>query len=86
MTLEISSPFGERGRVRGSMFYLFLFLFILLIFFVVSGYMKDRREGKRRTIETIGDDLWNEIDEERRQTLEKGKKFRKILDETKKHK
>lgn len=62
---------------------LFVTLLIILLVIIVAFFIKDRREIKKKTVETIGDDLWREMDRERQESLEKGIKFRKMLNEAK---
>lgn len=58
-------------------------LVVLLLAIVAFAYLRDRRALKRPTVSSIGKNLWEEIDLERRSEIEKGKKFRKALDEAK---
>jgi len=64
--------------------YLLIILLVVVIISVIIFFIKDRRGVKKRTVETIGDELWKEISEEREESIEKGKRFRRILDQTKK--
>jgi uncharacterized membrane protein len=67
------------------MWYLILtLLVIILLLVVVVALIKDRRRAKQKIVESIGDDLWKEIDRERQMSVEKGKMFRKTLNEAKK--
>lgn len=61
------------------MIYLFIVLILALFGFLVRYFFRDRKELKKKTVETIGDDLWKEIEEEREENLEKGIMFRKAL-------
>lgn len=58
-----------------------LLLAVVILIFVV--YIKNQRAEKKRTVSLIGDDLWKEIDDERQTSIEKGKLFRKILEDKK---
>lgn len=67
------------------MWYLLLVVFLLvLIVYLFLSYLKDRKRLKKRTVETLGNDLWNEIGRERELEIEKGKMFRKVLEKAKK--
>jgi len=66
------------------MIYLLVVLFIILIVLVIAALIHDRRKIKQKTVESIGDDLWNEIDEERQDSIERGKQFRRTLNNVRK--
>lgn len=63
---------------------IFIIALAVLIISVVAGYIKDRRDVRRKTVESIGNDLWREMDRERQESIEKGKMFRKTLEDVKK--
>lgn len=67
----------------GCMIYIFILLLILTVLYVMYSFIKDRRYVGKRTIESIGKELWFEIDRERQEAIEKGKRFRKTLDDAK---
>ena len=62
-----------------------LILLILLVVFVfllmAISRVLDRRRMNKRTVETLGDGMFKEIDTERTDAVEKAKKFRKVLEE-----
>ena len=64
-------------------YFLFVFLVIVLIVVLIYASIKDRRRMKKRTVAAIGSDLFNEIEEEREDEIEKGKMFRRTLEEKK---
>lgn len=65
------------------LYLLFVLLFVILIGYVLWCYFKDKREIKKKTVESIGEDLWEEIDKERQESVEKGKQFRRVLKKVK---
>ena len=66
------------------MIYLLIVLFIIAIVIVIGTMIRDRQKIKRKTVESIGDDLWKEIDEERQVSIERGKLFRRTLNNVRK--
>lgn len=65
---------------------LLIALIIVTIAVVAVYFIKDRRFLKSRTVESLGEKLWEDIDKERSDSIEKGKKFRRELDKAMKGK
>jgi len=66
------------------MIYLLIVLFIIAIIIVIGTMIRDRQKIKQKTVKSIGDDLWNEIDEERQVSIERGKLFRRTFNNVRK--
>lgn len=58
---------------------LLVILSILLIAYVVNSFIYDRKMTKKKTVETIGNELWTEIEHEREEATKNGITFRKLL-------
>lgn len=61
------------------MIFLLILLIVITIIVLAVSYFRERRGLKQKTVETIGDKLWHEIDKEREESIERGKKFRREL-------
>ena len=64
--------------------YLLTVLVIVALAAIIYYDRKDRRARRRKTVESIGDELWQDIDNEREEIIERGKKFRRLLNDVRK--
>ena len=64
--------------------YLLTALVIAALAAIIYYDRKDKRARHRKTVESIGDDLWRDIDNEREENIERGKKFRRLLNDVRK--
>ncbi len=63
-----------------------LTIFGIIIFFgaiavLIYLRIRDRRQEKKSVVETMSDDVWDELAKEPDETIQKSRKFRKILTE-----
>lgn len=54
-------------------------LFLIAIALLVFNYVRDQRYMKKKTSEAMGEEMWEEIQAEREQSMERQKKFKEAL-------
>ena len=60
-----------------------ILLFLGLMGLIVTLWIRERKYLKKKTSETMRDEVWQEVVKEREEALEKRRHFREILNKTK---
>ncbi|OGQ04769.1 MAG: hypothetical protein A3F82_08065 [Deltaproteobacteria bacterium RIFCSPLOWO2_12_FULL_44_12] len=60
-----------------------ILLFLGLMGLIVTLWIRERKYLKKKTSETMRDEVWQEVVKEREEALEKRRHFRDILNKTK---